>query len=144
MLHGWITRCGSAHGIRCGGWMRRNWLVLWAIVQGFTVCGCGTAGGSASGSTPPPNPPPAVSVTVTPASASLFLGQTQQFTATVSGSSNPAVNWSVNGVAGGNSVVGTITAQGLYTAPNILPSSTTVTVTATSQADSQASGSATV
>jgi hypothetical protein len=144
MVHGRTSQCGSWHGVWCDRRVRRNLLLLWAIAQGFTLCGCGTAGGSASGNSTPPNSPPAVSVTVTPVSASLFLGQTQQFTAAVSGSPNSAVTWSVNGIAGGNAVVGTISPQGLYTAPNILPSSTTVTVIATSQADPQASGSATV
>src|SRR5579884_4304427 len=144
MVHGRISRCGSWHAVWCDPQAGRNLLLLWVMVHGFTLCGCGTAGGSAAGSSTPPNSPPAVSVTVTPVSASLFLGQTQQFTAAVSGSPNSAVTWSVNGIAGGNAVVGTISPQGLYTAPNILPSSTTVTVTATSQADSQASGSATV
>src|SRR5438105_2738647 len=38
-------------------------------------------------------------------------------TATVSGSSNTAVSWPVDKVAGGNSSVGTISPGGLYTAP---------------------------
>jgi uncharacterized protein (DUF1800 family) len=37
----------------------------------------------------------------------------------------------VNGIQGGNSEVGTITAAGLYTAPAVVPSPNTVTVTAT-------------
>jgi len=73
-----------------------------------------------------------------------LLGNTQQFTATVTGSSNTAVSWSVNGVAGGNSKVGTISTAGLYTAPQDLPSPATVTVTATAQADTTRSASASV
>lgn len=83
-------------------------------------------------------------VTVQPDSASLFLGQTEPFQAIVSGTSNTSVTWNVNGVAGGNSTVGTISSGGVYTAPSILPANTTVTVTAVSVADAQASSSASV
>ncbi len=51
--------------------------------------------------------------------------------------------WSVNGIAGGNATVGTVDANGLYTAPAALPNPATVQVTASS-ADGTASGSATV
>ncbi|HLL04218.1 MAG TPA: hypothetical protein VK539_26770 [Myxococcaceae bacterium] len=55
---------------------------------------------------------PVVSVVVSPNSATLPAGGTRSFTATVSGTSNTAVTWSVVEQGGG-----TITAQGLYTAP---------------------------
>src|SRR5208282_2421886 len=73
-------------------------------------------------------------VTVSPATANVQEGATLQFTATVTNISNPAVNWTVSGVAGGNSTVGTISSSGLYTAPLVVPNPATVTVTATSQA----------
>ena len=76
-----------------------------------------------------------VSVSVSPANPSVQTSATQQFTATVTGSSNTAVNWQVNGVAGGNSVTGTISTSGLYTAPSAVPSPAAVTVNAISQAD---------
>jgi hypothetical protein len=88
-------------------------------------------------------PPVPVSVSLSPSSTSLQLGQSQQFTATVSGTSNTAVSWSVNGTPGGISAVGTISSSGLYTAPATMPSSP-VTVTATSMLQSTARGSATV
>ncbi|MGH9729553.1 MAG: hypothetical protein ACRD4V_13325 [Candidatus Acidiferrales bacterium] len=102
------------------------------------VSGCGLTGSSS------PNPPQNVTVTVLPATASVRLGARQQFTATVTGAVSSAVNWSVNGVAGGNSVAGTISSSGLYTAPQSLPSSPNVTVTAISQAAPSANGSASV
>lgn len=102
----------------------------------LTLLGCG--GGISS--TPPAN----VVVSVAPGSASLFLGQPQQFQATVTDTTNTSVTWNVNGVDGGNITVGTISTSGLYTAPASMPSPTSVTVTAISQADSQASSSATV
>lgn len=117
--------------------------VVWAcLLASGSLCACGGGGGQVA--PPPPPPPPAVTVSVTPASASVFLGATQQFTATVTGSANSAVMWSVNGVAGGNDAAGTITAGGLYTAPQNLPSPAAVTVTATSSADASKSASVTV
>jgi serine protease len=83
-----------------------------------------------------------VTVSVTPATASVQVAMTQAFTATVAGSSNTMVNWSVNGAAGGNAMVGMISAAGVYTAPMTVPSPATVTITAVSAADSTKSGSA--
>jgi uncharacterized protein (DUF1800 family) len=54
------------------------------------------------------------------------------------------VKWAVNGIAGGNATVGTITAGGVYTAPATLPSSSTIQVTATSLADTTASSTGTI
>ncbi len=72
-----------------------------------------------------------VSVVVSPTSASLQPGQTKQFTATVSGTSNTAVTWTATG--------GTISSSGLYTAGQTAGN---FSVTATSAADSSKSGSA--
>jgi hypothetical protein len=81
---------------------------------------------------------------VSPSSALLNVGKTQQFSASVSGTTNTGVTWWVNGVQGGNSTVGTISTSGLYTAPASVPSSSTVTVTAKSVADTTKSASASV
>ncbi len=83
-----------------------------------------------------------VTVSVTPATASVQVAMTQAFAASVAGSSNTMVNWSVNGAAGGNAMVGMISAAGVYTAPMTVPSPATVTITAVSAADSTKSGSA--
>jgi hypothetical protein len=65
--------------------------------------------------------------------------------ASVSGNANTAVTWQVNGVTGGNATAGTIDANGVYTAPGVVPSpNNPVMVTAVSQADVTKSGSATV
>ena len=85
-----------------------------------------------------------VAVVVTPATAMVRTGNQQAFTATVTGALNLSVTWTVNGVAGGNSTIGTIAANGTYTAPLTLPTPNTVTVTATSVEDPTRSGSATV
>jgi hypothetical protein len=82
-----------------------------------------------------------VLVDISPSSVSLSAGSTQQFAATVSGSSKTDVIWAVDGVTGGNVTVGTIDGNGLYAAPN---AAGTHTITATSEADSTVSGSATV
>jgi hypothetical protein len=47
-------------------------------------------------------------------------------------------------VVGGNTTVGTISAAGLYAAPNSVPSPSTVTVSAQSVGTPSASGSASV
>ena len=67
-----------------------------------------------------------------------------QFTATVTGTSNTSVTWQVNEVVGGNSTVGTISTAGLFQAPATIPSPATVTITAVSAADGTTSGSAQV
>lgn len=82
---------------------------------------------------------PPVAVNVTPASATLYQGQTQQFTASVINTPNTAVTWSINPAGSGG-----IDVNGLYTAPAGVSTEQTVTVTATSQADSTKSSSATV
>jgi hypothetical protein len=98
-------------------------------------CGGGSSGSGGSGS--------AITVSVSPTTANVAFGAQSQFTATVTGTSNTAVTWEVNGVAGGSSTDGMINSSGEYTAPATAPSST-VTVTAVSQADTSVSGSATV
>jgi len=76
-------------------------------------------------------------MSIDPATVTLSAGQSQQFTATVTGTSNPAVSWTLD------APVGTVV-NGLYTAPGSVPSPQTVTVTATSQADPTRKASAVV
>ncbi|MFN0167882.1 MAG: DUF1800 family protein [Bryobacteraceae bacterium] len=60
----------------------------------------------------------AVTVTVTPERATLRVVSQQKFDSTVTGAITPYnLVWTVNGIAGGNAVLGTITADGLYTTP---------------------------
>ncbi len=92
----------------------------------------------------PPQPgAPTVTITLNQSTVSIAEGTTTQFVATVKGSTNSAVMWSVDGVSGGNSSVGTITTAGLYTAPT-QPGSHTVTATSTAQTSSIAKASVTV
>ncbi len=83
------------------------------------------------------NPSP-VSLAVNPAGATLSAGQSQQFTAKVSGSSNTAVTWTLA------PAVGTLSAGGLYVAPASIAATQVVTVTATSVADSTQSAVAAI
>jgi len=84
---------------------------------------------------------PNVTVTTNPAGVTeVYTGTTQTFNVTVTGETNTAVNWAVNGVAGGNATIGTISSAGLYTAPGTVPSQPIVVVTAVSQANSALSG----
>src|SRR6516164_9357019 len=85
-----------------------------------------------------------VSVTVTPQNPTAVVNQTIAYQANVTGTTNTAVTWEVNGIAGGNSTVGTISTSGTYTAPATVPNPSTVTVTAVSQADKTKSGSSNV
>jgi hypothetical protein len=85
---------------------------------------------------------PSIFVTVTPNPINVAVGTQAQFTATVTGTSNTAVTWEVNGTVGGNSTVGTITTTGIFTAPATIPTPATVTITAVSAADNSSSGSA--
>jgi hypothetical protein len=73
---------------------------------------------------------------VTPNPGTVLLGETLAFTASVSNSTDTTVIWSVNGITGGSPQAGTISADGVYTAPADLPQGGTVQVTATSHADS--------
>ena len=85
-----------------------------------------------------------VSVSISPTSASVRVKQTRQFTATVLNATNKTVTWKVNGIAGGNASVGTISTSGLYKAPNSVPNPAVVTVSATSAADTSKAASAAV
>ena len=81
----------------------------------------------------------AQSITITPGTPSVAVGKTVQLSAQVTGLSNTAVTWSAGGVKGGNTTVGTITAMGLYTAPQTPPSQNPVQITATSTVNSKIS-----
>jgi TonB family protein len=86
----------------------------------------------------------ALEVAVSPSSAQLVIGGKQQFLATLTGITNPAVTWSVRGTDCEASTCGVISGDGLYTAPGKIPGTGTITVTATLAASPTESGSATV
>ncbi|MGH7313496.1 MAG: IPT/TIG domain-containing protein [Candidatus Rokuibacteriota bacterium] len=85
------------------------------------------------------------SIAIDPTSITLAFNGTQQFTVTEDGGGAPAVRWSVNDITGGDPSVGTISTEGLFTAPAGAPlDGLTVTVAATHTDDPTVSGSATV
>ena len=123
--------------------MRGN-LFFWAIlaIPAF-LTGCGGAK-SASSSGQPQNPPSVSGVTVTPSSAKLNKGATQAFSASVSGAMDQSVFWAIVGAVPetGDSAHGFIDNAGVYIAPTSVPSPATITVKATSGADTSKSGTA--
>lgn len=147
VLAGTVGRRFSKHSAIFG-------LFISIVVLGVLVaCGGG-------GSTGPPPPPP-VSVSVSPSAAvNLYANeagntwptpQTQQYTATVSHSSDTAVTWTLrqNGAdCTTNPACGTLSATTgspvTYTAPTTVPNPAAITVRATAHADSSKSGSGTV
>jgi hypothetical protein len=58
-----------------------------------------------------------IEITISPSDVRMYVGDSQQFTASVTGAVDNKVNWEVNGIVGGSSSVGTISSTGLYTAP---------------------------
>lgn len=81
-------------------------------------------------------------LSVSPQSASVAAGASQQFTATFNAAAGPVV-WKVDGVAGGNAAVGTVSTSGLYTAP-IAAATPVISATSTTDAGASASAAATV
>ncbi len=102
----------------------------------FVLCACSSGGGGGQ------EPPPAVSVTMTPAAARVNITRSFQFTARVEHATNTSVTWRLATDPQNNREIGTISDTGLYTAPYIVPFIPTVTVTATSLADTSKSASA--
>jgi len=83
--------------------------------------------------------PITLTIAVSPSTVTLGNGQTQQFTATVSGVSQTGVTWSINPQAGTIDPI-----SGFYTAPTGITANQKVTVTATSNFDPTQSGTATI
>ena len=110
-------------------------MVMLAVLA-LTSCS-GTGGNDENGSGDRPDDQPInVTVGISPEAAAIGVGETQQFSATVTGASQTAVSWSVEEVNGGH-----VDAFGLYTAPQ---STGTYHVRATSAEDAGSYASATV
>ena len=108
-------------------------LALCVGIALLTGCAAMGAGNGSSGQT-------SSGVTVSPGSSTVRAGDTQQFTAKVTAAMDQTVVWSVNGMMGGNSTVGTISTTGLYKAPAALPTPDSVSIEATSSPDKTLSG----
>src|SRR6266851_3258679 len=111
------------------------------LALGLLSC---SGGGGGTSPPLPPTPPPVITVSIVPSSTAAMVGTDVQFVAIVANAANTAVDWQVNAIPGGNSMVGIISALGHYRAPNTPPNPATVMVTATSQADRTKSATARV
>jgi hypothetical protein len=111
-----------------------------ALALAILAASCGSSGDN-GGTTPPPTTP---QVTVSPGTATVALGATQRFSATVANSTDQNVTWKVNGVRGGSATYGLVSLEGVYLAPVTMPGSASVTITATAFSDMTKSGTATV
>jgi hypothetical protein len=118
------------------------------VVATLTVLMLSGCGGGGTTAPPPPTTTKTTitSVSVTPVSGNLLIKSTEQFGANVqgTGSFSTAVSWFVNDVQGGNTTVGTITSNGLYSAPATVPNPSSVSVKAQSVQDDTKVGTAQV
>jgi len=83
-----------------------------------------------------------VTVVVTPPNAELFPGNSQSFTATVSGTTDTTLAWAVDGVVGGNASTGTISSSGTTITYRAPAAPGNHTLAATSKADPTKSATA--
>lgn len=87
-------------------------------------------------------------LSISPMTLSILLGKSQLFTATLTGSADPALIWSVNGIPDGNSTLGTITPSSAttatYTAPATLPDLNQVTIKVSSASNPELTAAAIV
>jgi hypothetical protein len=81
-----------------------------------------------------------VTVTVGPTGVNVVIGKSLQFNATVLDTFNTAVTWTV----AGGSANGSISSNGMYTAPATVPVPAQVVIIATSEKDTSKTGTATV
>jgi len=110
----------------------RAWIGCLAILA--LIAGCHKATSSTT-----------TTVAINISAATVAIGGTVSFTAQVTtAASDMTVIWQVDSVTGGDSIHGTIDTNGNYTAPNLVPSPNTVTVTAIANADKTATASAIV
>lgn len=125
----------------------RTILIGIVLIGIAALTGCGATADSRASTTSTVSfnapPTPQVNISVAPATATLAPAQSQTFSATITGTSNSQVTWSVNGISGGNATLGPITSAGLYTAPTVSPGSP-VSISAVSTADPTKSASAVV
>lgn len=130
---GFATRCAARLCLA---------LVIMAVLFSLTSCGAAPVStaisctvtaattSTAASSNTCTDPVTGISLTIAPASVSVNIVTSYQFSAAPSGSTDIVITWQVNGIDGGNSTVGQIDSNGLYHAPNVVPSGGTVNVIA--------------
>jgi len=113
--------------------MRRAISLMFGLASNVFLVSCGGGGGGQQ-----------IMVTIDPTSTIVTVSEVTPFKDTVTGTTNTAVNWEVNGVVGGTASTGTISASGAYTAPAQVPNPAKVTITVVLQAEATKSASAAV
>ncbi len=93
---------------------------LFALILGFACLAALTSCSSMSGNLRSASNPQCL-IVPSPAAVTVTAGTQLPFTASSCGATGPSGHWAVNGIAAGNSTYGTITANGLYTAPTVNP-----------------------
>ena len=101
----------------------------------FSLTGCGGTSSSTAGGGGGQDP----SIAIAASPTQIGAGANWQFTANVTGTSNPAVNWAVTTQNGG-----TIDTSGLYIAPTIGTFPMNVSISATAQSDSTVTASTSI
>jgi hypothetical protein len=103
-----------------------------ALLATVVLVACGGCSSGSSGK---------IGVTVSPRRAAVTTSEPQQFSATVTNTTSTGVSWTVDGIAGGSALVGTISSAGIYAPPS---GAGMHTITATSVKDSTKSGTSTI
>ena len=126
--------------------MRTRLTLLLIIASIGLTASC--AGIASSKDTQPSTGPAAQTITISPSTLTVRAGATQQFTAVVTGASNPQITWLVNGIQNGSVSVGSIApTDGLvaqYTAPSQIPTPNPLMITASVSSTSSLSSTATL
>jgi len=84
---------------------------------------------------------PVPTLSIQPRAISFHVGEIRQFSAITKTATPLDLVWEVNGIPGGNSTVGRISPEGLYTAPASLPEHFTLSIAAHSPSQPQIAGS---
>ena len=125
--------------------MRRFLSAGLAILALYSIAGC-AGGGDSQATSPPMTSQPAV--TVSSSTNTVIAGGTLPFAASVTNATSAMLTWSVNGVSGGSSTVGTITTRGTgatatFRAPTSVPNPAAVTIQAAMSSNPSISGTMT-
>jgi hypothetical protein len=111
-------------------------LILALLPALLALNSCGKGSASAATSTP--------TLTISCNPTSVTVNGTATCTQSITNLSSTLVNWQAGGVVGGNSTFGTIDTNGKYTAPQTVPTSNVVTITAIAQAQTSLTATATI
>ena len=119
-------------------------LLPYSLLLGFCLGRCNAQAISAPKTDQAPQTGVVTEVAITPEHITLASGESEQFSATVSGtgSYDRGITWSVNDVDGGSAALGTISKSGMYVTP--FPAPPSVTIQARSSFDPTRSAVATV